>query len=1065
MRRILVTTANPRGTVQLRLDEEIREIDEGLKRSPHRTQFELIAKVSVRLRDFYRHMLEFKPHIVHFSGHGDGVNGLVFESDNGEPEFLGTEPLAEIFKLFASRGLECVVLNACYSEIQAKAINRCVPYVIAMNDSIGDRAAITFSVAFYDALGANETINFALELAKTQLINLKEHQKPIILTNPDLIARLRKESFKNDIIPREKALKLLQSLLPSQFESVDRNSLLNQLQQLNESQLDELVYRLHINQVHLRASGVSLNQRPTDLIQYLEPQVAGLQQLQVQLENLLSPPTESTSLTQIPECPYQGLFAFQESNADFFFGREAFIDDCEQENGSIRQGLVRAVETLPLVAVVGSSGSGKSSLVFAGLLPRLRQSNGWFIETLRPKKAPFVELAVQLAQRLDPVKDLVDQNERVNKLTKSIREGGIVSVVSQILQPYPGKQLLLVIDQFEELYTQCDQPEREQFIDVVLEGLNRAEGFKVVLTLRADFCGQAYAYRPLADALHGADFKLGPMNREELQKAIECPAKLREVKFEDGLVDRLLDDVGKEDGNLPLLEFALTELWRRQQHKTLTYQAYVRIGGVAKALARHADAVYMKLSEVDQKRAQQVFVQLVHPGEGTEDTRRVASRTEIGPTNWDLVTQLAGEPARLVVTGRNEETVEIIHETLLKEWQSLRGWLEQDRTFRLWQEGLRFRQRQWQQSKQDETALLDGFLLEEAKQWQSQRHENLSVEDKAFIRLSSEARDRRVQSRLHELEELLEQERKAVQAKEEAIAQANRAKKVEQQKSRLAAAATGLVVIASLTGGFLWRRGQQLQFQIALFDAGVEVTPKTAAAIVRRLPEQLKAAQTAEVGLENNKTETNITNTLQHYRQMRERSIKLLEKADQEPEIYQDIIERRSDIQPFAGEAESSLARLVRLYRLPQLEVELSTQPIGLRDEKQGAGSFEDQFPPGALRTTYRILMQEFGVEADLDGNGLLDSQAEAAQIPCLTLIDIAKAWREATANQCGWYSNDPKLDERDRYLDENTDCEDLRFSTLTNQIFNIPDDNAILDRFEQCQVSRLVISIAPNAE
>ncbi|MDX2100246.1 MAG: CHAT domain-containing protein [Leptolyngbyaceae cyanobacterium bins.59] len=220
MKRILLLSANPQNTSQLRLAEEVREIDEGLRRSSYRDQFDLISKGSVRLQDFRRYMLEVKPHILHFSGHGGGEYGLVLENDSGEVQFLPTEQLTGMFKLFASKGLECVVLNACYSEVQAKAMNQFIPYVIGMNQAIGDRAAITFAVAFYDTLGAGETIDFAFELAKTQLIGLQEDQKLELLINAGAIVQSEPQSSQKSPDVREFALKLLQTLLPSQFESV-----------------------------------------------------------------------------------------------------------------------------------------------------------------------------------------------------------------------------------------------------------------------------------------------------------------------------------------------------------------------------------------------------------------------------------------------------------------------------------------------------------------------------------------------------------------------------------------------------------------------------------------------------------------------------------------------------------------------------------------------------------------------------------------------------------------------------------------------------------------------------
>ncbi|WP_088893768.1 nSTAND1 domain-containing NTPase [Leptolyngbya ohadii] len=546
----------------------------------------------------------------------------------------------------------------------------------------------------------------------------------------------------------------------------DQDDLLDRLQQLNESQIEELIYRLQVNRAHLSAGSASLNQRSIELIRYLEPQIDGLKRLRSYLEEMLVP-ADFDDPALLPACPYQGLFAFQEEDAAYFFGRDAFIQDWVQKDGSVRQGIVRLVETKPLVAVVGASGSGKSSLVFAGLVPRLRRSGNWLIESMRPEKQPFFRLAVALLRQLEPELSRIDRTNKANTLAENIQKYGIANYVSEILQGHSGQKLLLIVDQFEELYTQCAVAERDRFIEVLLEGMNRAIGLRMVLTLRADFCGQAYAYRPLADALQGADLKLGPMNREELQEAIERPAQLMQVNFEEGLTDWLLDDVGQEAGNLPLLEFALTELWKMQRQKKLLYQAYTRLGGVARALANHADTVYARLSPEDQKRSQRIFVQLVRPGDGTEDTRRVASRAEVGTENWDLVTRLAGEDARLVVTGRNQETVEIVHEALLREWRYLRNWMEQDRTFRVWQEGLRFARRQWQQSGQDETALLDGFLLSEAEAWQSKRPEDLSPEDESFIQKSKEVHVERELEKLRmQLE--LETERKQREAAEQA---------------------------------------------------------------------------------------------------------------------------------------------------------------------------------------------------------------------------------------------------------------------------------------------------------
>ena len=249
--------------------------------------------------------------------------------------------------------------------------------------------------------------------------------------------------------------------------------------------------------------------------------------------------------------------------------------------------------------------------------------------------------------------------------------------------------------------------------------------------------GQALAHRPFADALQEGSLLLGPMNRAELQAAVEKPAELQGAAFETGLIPRILDDVGEEPGNLPLLEFALSLLWERLDQGWLTHDAYDEIGRVDGALARYAEEVYEALTPEHQQTAQRIFIQLVQPGEGTEDTRRVARRSELGEGNWPLVQHLADK--RLVVTGRDaagQETVEVVHEALIRSWERLRDWIEDDRAFRLWQESLRAAMRQWQASDQDEGGLLRGAPLVTAETWQEERGAELSLAEWDFINTS-----------------------------------------------------------------------------------------------------------------------------------------------------------------------------------------------------------------------------------------------------------------------------------------------------------------------------------------
>ncbi|MGH2413558.1 MAG: WD40 repeat domain-containing protein, partial [Microcystaceae cyanobacterium] len=200
---------------------------------------------------------------------------------------------------------------------------------------------------------------------------------------------------------------------------------------------------------------------------------------------------------------------------------------------------------------------------------------------------------------------------------------------------------------------------------------------------------------------------------------------------------------------MPLLEFALTRLWEKQQNRVLTQQAYDEIGGVKKAIANHAEQIYQKLSENLQQQAQRIFLQLVHPGEGTEDTRRIATRAEVGENNWGLVIYLAGYQARLVVTRRNEldDTVEVVHEALIREWGTLREWINANRQFRTWQERLKIALREWKNSNHDSGALLRGVPLTVAEDWLHKRSDEMTQEERDFIQASASQRVREKQER------------------------------------------------------------------------------------------------------------------------------------------------------------------------------------------------------------------------------------------------------------------------------------------------------------------------------
>ena len=469
----------------------------------------------------------------------------------------------------------------------------------------------------------------------------------------------------------------------------------------------------------------------------------------------------------IPPNPYRGLAAFREEDSRFFFGRDKEADD-----------LVAQVAAQPLVAVVGASGSGKSSLVYAGLFPRLRIQGQWQFAAFRPQNRPFYELAKVLAGLL--YEDKIEQAEKTKDLAEKLARGQVelAALVELVLEGQPGR-LLLVVDQFEELYTlNPDLGLQQRFVDVLLgrlasipdaaagpgETATRSGqtggpgGLCLLFTLRADFMAHALACAPLARALDRyAPKLLGPIDdADDLRAIIEQPTQQLEIAWESLLIERILRDlraqpagVGEAERiSLPLLQFTLEQLWQRQTERTLTHLAYEELGGVQRALARHADTVLTHFDAPAQERLRHIFTQLVCPGEGTEDTRQVATKPQVGEAYWNLVSQLADE--RLVVTGwdaQGQDTVELIHEALIRHWPPLQQWVAQNRQFRVWQNRLRLELQEWQQHDHDPSTLLRGARLTEAEERLHQQADALSQEEQAYIQASIAQREQAARRR------------------------------------------------------------------------------------------------------------------------------------------------------------------------------------------------------------------------------------------------------------------------------------------------------------------------------
>ena len=374
------------------------------------------------------------------------------------------------------------------------------------------------------------------------------------------------------------------------------------------------------------------------------------------------------------ENPYKGLRAFGETDAADFYGRAALVDE-----------LVHAVGDRRLVAVVGPSGIGKSSVVKAGLVPALRGgalsgSEPWLVTDMFPGSYPFEELAAALLRvAVERPDDLVEELAR--------DELGIRRVVKQILPP--RSELLLVVDQFEELFTlTADEETRRRFLaGLIALADDPRSGARVLVTLRADFLDHPLRYPEFGELLRAGMVAVAAPSEDELAEAIERPARRVGVRFEPGLVSEIVADVRDQPGALPLLQYALTELFATRTGDTLTLEGYVATGGVVGALGRRAEDLYARLGPSAQAACRHVFLRLVGVDPAAQDTRRRVRRSELRqlelePGAVEEILARYGEH-RLLTFDREPRTrtptVEVAHEAILSQWDRLRGWIEERR--------------------------------------------------------------------------------------------------------------------------------------------------------------------------------------------------------------------------------------------------------------------------------------------------------------------------------------------------------------------------------------------------
>lgn len=440
--------------------------------------------------------------------------------------------------------------------------------------------------------------------------------------------------------------------------------------------------------------------------------------------------------------PYKGLRAFQQADAADFFGRAAMIQ-------RVIDRLQEAVVENNFLAVIGPSGSGKSSLVKAGVLPALRRgqipgSENWFYAEMVPGEVPLEELGAAL---------LSVSNSRLPGIVETLRDhvDGLALGVNEAL-PSKDSKLLLMIDQFEELFTQVElERDRQQFLDLILNAVN-AENSPVIIiaTLRADFYDRPLMYQGFGELIRARTELVLPLNDEELADTIGGPAFRVGALLEDGLVETIIDDVREQPGALPLLQYALTELFERREGAVLTNAAYQDIGGTLGALAKRAEEVFRRFNDGGQNMARQMFLRLVTLGEGQEDTRRRILQSELltlGDRDdaEDVIDRFGRY--RLLTFDRDDATrsptVEVAHEALIRRWERLREWLTESRNDVRLERELLNAAHEWEIAGKDKSYLMQGNRLLTFEEWSETSSLRLNELEVEFLSASLALRDER----------------------------------------------------------------------------------------------------------------------------------------------------------------------------------------------------------------------------------------------------------------------------------------------------------------------------------
>lgn len=531
----------------------------------------------------------------------------------------------------------------------------------------------------------------------------------------------------------------------------------------NQQIADELyiskgTVRWHINQMYKK---LNVHKRVEAIVKARELKLIVQTKEGFQLPNSILIMSPSSVALPEPENPYKGLHAFQSEDMRDFFGRDDLVDKLMSKMSSTK-------DFNRFLAIVGPSGSGKSSLVKAGLIPALRRgdletSDRWFIVDMIPGTHPLDKLETALIRiSTHPASSIREQLQR--------DERGLLRVADIILPDEDNVELLIIVDQFEEVFTLVtDETHRQHFLNLIYAAVTDPRShIRIIVTLRADYYDRPLHYPEFGELVQRQIETILPLSTKGLERAIRGPAERVGVVFEQGLVELIISAVNYQSGTLPLLQYALTELFDRRNGRLLTHEAYQQIGGAVGALANRADEIYESLTVEAQELTQQIFSRLVTLMEGAEDTRRRATQEELLSLsdNTDQIEEIIDQftSYRLLQLDHDPETrqptVEVAHEAILREWKQLREWLND------LQEDIRLQRlvsrsaEEWMEHNHDKSYLLRGNRLTQIETWHLSSNIVLTPLEQEFIcvcvtfrnqehqlELKRQARERRLERR------------------------------------------------------------------------------------------------------------------------------------------------------------------------------------------------------------------------------------------------------------------------------------------------------------------------------